>query len=133
MIITEGNVGQAVMASTCIPGLFKPVELNGELLVDGGMTENVPISPLRNQTDLPVIAIDLNAVSQYKTPTNIMGILLNSFHFTLAALDKAQHDKPDLLVAPDLSKFNWYSSKQTPELIEIGYQETLKILATKGW
>ncbi|HDP97696.1 MAG TPA: patatin, partial [bacterium] len=45
VVLKQGNVATAVMASTCIPGIFIPVEIEGKLLVDGGVVENVPISP----------------------------------------------------------------------------------------
>src|SRR6056297_1172026 len=46
IVINKGKVAQAVMASTCIPGIFAPVEIGDKLLVDGGIVENVPITPL---------------------------------------------------------------------------------------
>lgn len=45
VILKKGKVDNAVMASTCIPGVFIPVEINSRLLVDGGIVENVPIIP----------------------------------------------------------------------------------------
>jgi NTE family protein len=37
VVLTKGRVAVGIMASTCIPGVFLPVEINGELLVDGGI------------------------------------------------------------------------------------------------
>ena len=47
IILKEGKVADAVMASTCIPGIFIPLEIGNKLLVDGGIVENVPITPLK--------------------------------------------------------------------------------------
>lgn len=46
VVLKEGNIKSAVMASTCLPGVFIPVNINNDLLIDGGVTENVPVSPL---------------------------------------------------------------------------------------
>ena len=54
-------MSSAVMASTCIPGVFVPVEIDGQLLVDGGLVENVPVSPLRKAGAGFVIGVNLSA------------------------------------------------------------------------
>lgn len=46
VVLREGSVVQAVLASSAIPGIFAPVEVGGRLLVDGGLCNNVPVSPL---------------------------------------------------------------------------------------
>lgn len=48
VVLNKGKVAYAVMASCCIPGIFKPVTINDILLVDGGIVENVPVSPLKD-------------------------------------------------------------------------------------
>ena len=40
VIIKKGNVAKAVMASSCLPGIFIPVKINNNLLIDGGIVEN---------------------------------------------------------------------------------------------
>ena len=47
VIFRHGNVAEAVMSSTCLPGFFVPVEVKGKKLVDGGLVENLPLSPFR--------------------------------------------------------------------------------------
>ena len=131
VIIKEGEVSSAVMASCCIPGLFQPVEVEGQLLVDGGIVENVPISPLKDFGANFIIAVDLNAKYDYTRPNNIVDVLLNSFHFTLASSTKLQTEKADLLIQPDLSSFNHIDVKQTEDLIQVGFEEAKKVLNQK--
>jgi NTE family protein len=128
IILQEGDLSNAVMASTCLPGIYKPVEINGKLLVDGGIVENVPISPLQDRGDEPIIAIDLNARHTYETPKNIVDVLLNSFHFMLATAAKEQTQEADILIKPNLSNFNRVDSNQIEDLIKVGYEDTLKAL-----
>lgn len=132
IVLKQGSVAKAVIASTCIPGIFAPVEIDGRLLVDGGVVENVPISPLRNMGADQIIAVDLNTGFSNKRPANIIEVLLNSFHFTLANVTKQKTKLADILLTPDLSKFNRYDTKQIPELIEKGYQSALEILDREG-
>lgn len=44
VVLDKGSVSDAVMASTCVPGIFIPIEIGGRLLVDGGIIENIPLS-----------------------------------------------------------------------------------------
>ncbi len=60
--INKGSLFQAIRASTAVPGVFAPVELNGRTLVDGGLVNPIPIAPtLNDATDL-TIAVNLNAL-----------------------------------------------------------------------
>ena len=127
-VMKSGRVADAVIASTCIPGIFHPIEVNGKLLVDGGVVENVPVSPLIEMGVKDIIAVDLNAKHKFEKPNNIMGVLINSFHFTLAASVNVQSKKANTLITPDLSEFNMYDMEQCEALIEKGYSETIKAL-----
>lgn len=137
VVLDKGDIAEAVMASTCIPGIFKPVKHNGMLLVDGGIVENVPVPTLRDMGAGRIIAVDLNAKYTYKKPENILQLLANSFHYTLMHAAKAQSDDADILIQPDLSDFNRIDTHQTPGLIEKGYEEAKKVLkeefSRKGW
>lgn len=129
VILKEGLIAEAVMASTCIPGIFQPTSIGNRLLVDGGIVENVPISPLMEMGADYIIAIDLNAKLEYDKPENMIDVLMNSFHYSLANVAKLQTQKADLLIQPDLSSFNHIDVSQTKNLIEVGYEETIKALS----
>ena len=123
VVIDKGAVAQAVMASTCIPGVFSPVEFDEKLLVDGGIVENIPIDTVKNMGAEYVIGVDLNAKKMYNKPDSILDVMINSFHFTLKAAAKYQTQDANLLITPDLSKFNMISTDQIKDLIEQGYKD----------
>jgi NTE family protein len=58
--ISKGDVGQALQASTAVPGLRKPVEIDGKLFCDGGLINNVPVSHARELGADFVIAVDID-------------------------------------------------------------------------
>ncbi|MGM0428432.1 MAG: patatin-like phospholipase family protein [Thermodesulfobacteriota bacterium] len=128
VILSKGDVEIAVMASTCIPGIFIPVEIDNRLLVDGGIVENVPVTPLKKMGADFIISVDLNAEHPYKKPENIVEVLLRTFDFTLKAATKLQTEKVDIQIKPDLSQFNMVDMNQADELIHIGYVEAKKAL-----
>ena len=60
IVIRSGDVIEAVRASLSVPGIFTPVRSNGHILVDGGLTNPVPVSVARAMGADIVIAVDLN-------------------------------------------------------------------------
>lgn len=128
IVLKEGNVATAVMASTCIPGVFVPVEIKNKLLVDGAIVENVPITPLREMGANFIIGVDLIANHSHKKPKNIVEVLINSFDFIIMTSTKLQSEEADILIKPDLSSFNIVETDQTADLIEKGYLEAKSIL-----
>ncbi|MEQ8323074.1 MAG: patatin-like phospholipase family protein [Vicingaceae bacterium] len=128
VVLNQGSVVDAVIASASIPGIFNPIEKDGMLLCDGGMVENLPISPLKARKLDRIIAVDLNSKIHAKRPENIIELLMNAFHYTLMNSTKHVAPEADLLIQPDLSAFNRYDTKQTKELIAKGYETTISAL-----
>jgi NTE family protein len=128
VVMKKGQLATAVMASTCIPGIFNPVEFEKKLLVDGGIVENIPINTVKEMGADYVIGVDLNAKNKYEKPGNILDVIMNSFHFALMAAAKHQTDSADLLITPDLSSFSMTDPDQVEDLIEQGYKDAKKAL-----
>lgn len=70
VVLSQGSVVQAVMATIAVPGIFPPRELNAHLLVDGGVLNNVPADIVRSMGAEFVIAVDVNAGHVPYWPTN---------------------------------------------------------------
>lgn len=128
VILDKGSVANAVMASTCIPGIFIPVEINQKLLVDGGIVENVPIATTREMGAEFVIGVDLNAKNSYSKPDNILDVIINSLDLLMKQSVKLQTEDADLLISPDLGAFNMSDMSQVDELIKRGYKDSMKAL-----
>lgn len=123
VVLKKGPVAEAVKASMCIPGVFHPLELDGKMLVDGGVVENVPISTVSELGAEYIIGVELNAKHTYKKPKHILDVLLNSFHFLIKNSGKLHVQKADFTIEPDLSNFKRSDMGQIKALIEKGYTE----------
>ncbi len=130
VVLNTGSVAKAVSASCCVPGIFHPVELGGQLLVDGGLVENVPISPLKEMGVEIIIAVDLSSGNSYKKPNNFFDILMNSYQTSTLSKTKIQTKEADLLITPDLSEFSAIDSDKTQELVELGYRVAKEKIAS---
>jgi len=128
VILKKGSLQQAVMASSSIPGIFKPVEILNKMLVDGGVVENVPIETVRKLGADYVVAVDLNARHRYDRPKNIVDVIVNSFHFLMKSSTAAQTQQADLLIEPDLSDFSRSDLDQIEALMNRGYKDAMNAL-----
>ena len=106
VVLDSGDVAQAVMASACVPGIFIPVEIDDRMLVDGGLMENVPISPLQNKGMDIIVGVDLNAGRKFKNPEDLIDVLLNAIDIAIDNATRIQTQKVDLLITPALSAYN---------------------------
>ena len=128
VVLKKGPVAKAVMASTCIPGIFIPVEMDDMILVDGGVVEGVPVEALKELGAKKLLGVDLNAKHNYGHPENILDVIINSFRYTMRAAAELQTKNADILITPDLSEFNRSSMDQVEALMEKGYEDAKKQL-----
>jgi NTE family protein len=128
VVLNKGSVANAVIASTCIPGIFHPYDSGDNMLIDGGIIENIPIPTLKNLGAKYIIAVDLNAHFSYSKPSNILDIILNSYHLMMAKNDQLLIADADLLIQPDLAEFSEYDLSKVEDLIQKGYEEASKTL-----
>jgi NTE family protein len=127
IIFRAGNVIDAVLASSCLPGLFAPVEVDGCLLVDGGITENVPLSPLKGMGADITIGVNLLRYRKYSRPKNIMGVLVNSFDMINHRISsQLKFNDVNILIEPNLSNYYMGDIYKWKEISDRGYEETLK-------
>ena len=128
VVLEKGNLADAVRASACIPGIFKPVEIDGKMLVDGGIVEHVPVTPLKEMNADKIIAVQLLVHQAAKRPDHIIEILLNTFEFMVNNISKPHLKDVDILIKPDLSDFDKVNTNQIDALISKGYNEAMSHL-----
>tara|TARA_R110001592_G_scaffold324870_3_gene604648 strand:- start:52126 stop:53022 length:897 start_codon:yes stop_codon:yes gene_type:complete len=132
--LREGKLADAVCASMAVPGIFIPVEIHGKTLVDGGITENVPISALEKMGAGITIAVDLNGSPHYQEPKDIIAIMGNAIDIAIDLRTKEQLKKADLLLSMDLADFSRLGDEEEfKELIQLGYDGMKKKLNKFFW
>lgn len=120
VVLKEGRVADAVMASSCLPGIFVPVEINNRLLVDGGLVENVPVSPLKEANGGVVVGVDLSAGRHYQRPQDIVDVFANAIDIAIDNVTRLQTSAADLIIAPVLSSYSRRDTSRIPDLIKEG-------------
>lgn len=122
VILREGNLAQAVMASACIPGVFQPVVIHDRALVDGGVIENVPISPLESLGAKVLVGSDLNANRKYKQPNDLIDVVINAIDIAIDHSSNVQASQADLIIAPNLNAYDRTDVSAVHELVKVGYE-----------
>jgi NTE family protein len=125
VVMRKGEVAPAVMASNAVPGLYRPIYIDGRMMVDGGIAEDVPISPLRPMGADVVVAVNLSAERRYSEPNDIIDIILNAVDIAIDENTKVQVRQADVLIEPQLSHFPRMDVSRIDELIAEGYRSTM--------
>lgn len=100
VVFRGGNAGMAVRASSAVPGVFQPVEMNGRDYVDGGLTSPVPAQVARTMGADFVIAVDISNVSRRERLSGTLDVLLQTFAIMGHTLSGHELKEADVVVRP---------------------------------
>jgi NTE family protein len=123
-IIHHGLLHETIMASSAIPLVFKPVEIDGNLYVDGGVLDNMPVRPLLRHTDA-IIGVNVmpNAEVGDKTIGSMVGIATRVFEMAIWANTRPNLRRCDVVIEPEkVRNYNIFNFNRQQEFYDIGYE-----------
>jgi NTE family protein len=127
VVLRRGPLVDAIVASCAIPGIFEPVEWEGELLCDGGIVNQVPDDIVWEMGAGRVIAVDLIAnVTGNERPSNIFGVIYKSLNI-LMKRTMFYHPETEVIF-PATTGFSTADLSNYRALIRIGYRAAEKAL-----
>lgn len=133
IVISSGDLATAMQASMSLPGIVRPIEKDGQLRVDGGIVNNLPISVAKELGAEVVIAVDIGAPHLNKEQLdNSLNILLQLTHFLTdknVAEQKALLTENDILLVPPITEVGMLSFDKTQETVALGYEVADRALA----
>lgn len=103
-VFIRGNAGQAVRASSSIPGVFEPVEISGKHFVDGGVVSPVPVDAARQLGADIVIAVDISARPDGSNPDSMVGIVGQSITIMGRKLAEQELGRADIVIRPKVGQ-----------------------------
>ncbi|MGP5352849.1 patatin-like phospholipase family protein [Pseudomonas helleri] len=128
VVFRKGHLPQVIRASMSIPAVFAPVEINGQLLVDGGMVDNIPVDVAREMGVDLVIVVDIGTPLRGRKELNTVFDILNQ-SITLMTRSNSEVQlatlKPDdVLIKPSLASIGATDFGRSEEIINAGYRAT---------
>ncbi|BFI94508.1 MAG: hypothetical protein RSP_00180 [Rhodanobacter sp.] len=124
-VFVSGNTGQAVRASSSIPGVFEPVEIRGMHYVDGGLVSPIPVDAARQLGADFVIAVDISARPGGTNPQGMFNIMGQSITIMGRELARQEIARADVVIRPDLSGIGPADFEQKDEAILAGEKAAL--------
>ena len=128
VILNKGYLAQAMLASSAFPTLFSPVEIDGKLLVDGGVTNNYPIEAVRKMGADIIIGVDVqdNLLdrNKLKEATKIL-VQINNLHSIEKMKEKIK--QTDIYIKPDILKYGVISFDDGEEIIKGGEEAAFAV------
>jgi NTE family protein len=125
-IIGDGDLTTAMRASMSVPGLFAPVDYRHELLVDGGLSDNLPINVARSMGVDILIVVDAGYPLQPRKSLNSLAGVTNQMLSILLRKDierdLATLGPNDIVVSPQLGDFSSYDFPETMKIVDAGEQ-----------
>jgi NTE family protein len=132
VVLGSGSLAQAVRASMAVPAAFDPVSIDGRLLVDGGIANNVPVNVARGMGAEVLIVVDvgsgLSNREQITTALDVTGQLAN-FLFTLNTERQLKSlGRRDVLIRPPLGDIGGGSFERAAEAIPAGERGAREVI-----
>lgn len=127
VVIREGDLVEAVLASSALPGLFPPVRRDGRLLVDGGIASNLPIRATRELGADRILAVDLLADTLEDDPDNFLEVWQHSLYQMI----RGQNPRPgpgDVILVPRVAPYSFTDFGEVDDLYEAGRDAALDAL-----
>ncbi|MFA4982373.1 MAG: patatin-like phospholipase family protein [Candidatus Omnitrophota bacterium] len=133
VVLEQGNLAEAIMASVSIPGIFEPVKIDGRLLVDGGIINPLPTNVLTRSGVEKIIAVNSlpspeDIQKSKKKLTNIFDIIVNSVQASEYLLAETSCQVADIAMHPILPTADWYEFYESEKIIMKGEEEAIKYL-----
>jgi NTE family protein len=135
-IFEAGELAKAVCASSSVPLVFKPVSYKGHLLVDGALSNPVPVNVVREMGAQLVIAVNLYNRNEFvKKKFTMAKVVLRSTRIVMYNLAQNDIKGADVVINIDASPFNfdsglkkYFAKTVAEELIKIGERATERMI-----
>jgi NTE family protein len=130
VVLDHGYLPQAMLASAAFPSLFSPVEIDGRMLVDGGVTNNYPIDELKKLGANFIIGVDvqddLRDRTALKDATRIL-VQISNMQMMQDMSNKIK--RTDIYIKPDITDFGVISFDRGRSIIKKGEQAASMVFA----
>ncbi|MBN1295939.1 patatin-like phospholipase family protein [bacterium] len=121
VVLSRGNLAEAIHASFAIPGIIQPVCIEDRLLVDGGLVSNVPVQAVRDMGADIIIAVDVGAdLSGRDKLASLTAVTKQVMDLMIHENVSREITNADIVISPVLHEFTGADFELAPEIIACG-------------
>lgn len=126
---SSGELIRPVVASCCIPVVFEPMKIGGELYMDGGIVNNLPVEPLLGKVDR-IIGVHSNPISDAYSGTNMKRLMERSLLLAINENVASRKHRCDLFIEPTgLKDYHVFDFRKAHQIFEVGYTFAAELLS----
>ena len=123
VVLKSGSLAKAMRASMSLPSIFEPMELDGKLLIDGGVVRNLPVIEAIDMGADIVIAVDITSPLYKKEGlVSLVQVLEQTSSYKLAESVELQKQLADVVISPDITGIGTLDFDRGADLLELGEQ-----------
>jgi NTE family protein len=124
--LSHGSLPKSIYASICVPGGFEPIEIDGEVLVDGGISQNLPVAVMRElfHPDY-IIVVDISTPFDKKKKFDSYDAIMTQQIDILTRKNVedtiSNLRENEILIEPHLEGYSFLDADKYAQIIKIGY------------
>ncbi|MFI0434825.1 MAG: patatin-like phospholipase family protein [Parachlamydiaceae bacterium] len=137
--LNSGPIIPAVHASSAVPFVFSPVYLHQRWLVDGGVSDPVPVRCAKKAGAAVIVAVDLSGLLPKTCPTNLFGVATRSAEIKFLLQSESCLHGADVIIKPELGDMGLFDDRNPQNVYEAGSKaakeaipQIIEILSQKG-
>ncbi len=141
LLLDRGYLPEAIMASGTLPSLFEPMEVDGRLLIDGGVLNNYPVDEVRAMGADLVIGVDVqHGLRDRESLKSATEILLQINNYRTVGQMKEKSAKTDIYIKPEMEDYSVIDFEMKDSIIQEGtraarkqWEALLQVAAKQGY
>ena len=121
---SKGDLVKAIVASSSIPGLFEPTNIDGKQYIDGGVINNLPIEPFIDLPE-PIVAVHVNPPYTAHNLTSTLKVMSRVAELiAYNSIERRQFQAAVFIEPPQLKNFAIHDLRRAKEIFQVGYDYT---------
>ncbi|WP_067034924.1 patatin-like phospholipase family protein [Allomuricauda sp. CP2A] len=129
VLLDHGYLPEAIMASGTFPSLFEPSEIDGDILVDGGVVNNYPIDKIKDLGADIIIGVDVqHDLSTRESLLSATEILLQINNYRTVNDMKKKSEATDIYIRPDIEEFSVIDFGKSAAIVKSGEEAAKEMM-----
>ena len=120
-VFTSGSIINAIAASSALPGIVAPLEIDSSLFVDGKVTSTIPVPAARSLSKDPIIAVDVHrSLGNFENHRHGFEIIIRASDITNDRLNDTHLQQADIVLKPEVQDIKWNEFHRIDYCIDAG-------------